>query len=416
MKPQKRVRGGKVRWVARYRGSDGLERSRTFARERDAKDWVGDRERELRRGEWIDPAAQEVTVGQLWATWESMARTDGTRKVRELVGRNLGRLENVPIGKLRKSDVREWVVTLRSGRTWVKGCDGLGENTVASWSGQFAGCMNLAVSDGLLLKSPAAGVSGRRRREHQVTRAELLTADQVWQLVESAAAGREGGRDWIAPQPTLARMITVCAATGLRAGEVAGLRIRSVDFLRRELVVVEQSKTGTSRFEWAPLKSPASRRTIPLPVVAVDALAEELAERPCADRSMPVFRTATGSMWSSSTVGKSFQALRERCALPEEVTWHGLRHFYASTLIHSGESVKVVQERLGHASADTTLETYVHLWPGSDERTRAAVDDALSRTVRDRCGTEGGEAVSGGEEAPAAGEVRRGLRGAKYRS
>ena len=68
--------------------------------------------------------------------------------------------------------------------------------------------------------------------------------------------------------------------------------------------------------------------------------------------------------------------------LPQTVTFHALRHFYASLLIRHGESVKTVQARLGHASAAETLDTYSHLWPDSDDRTRAAVDSVL-RTAED---------------------------------
>ena len=56
---------------------------------------------------------------------------------------------------------------------------------------------------------------------------------------------------------------------------------------------------------------------------------------------------------------------------------HALRHYYASLLIRHGESVKVVQARLGHASASETLDTYSHLWPDSEDSTRAAVDAVL---------------------------------------
>ncbi len=59
------------------------------------------------------------------------------------------------------------------------------------------------------------------------------------------------------------------------------------------------------------------------------------------------------------------------------VTFHSLRHFYAGLLIRHGESVKTVQARLGHASAAETLDTYSHLWPDSDDRTRAAVDSVM---------------------------------------
>ena len=59
------------------------------------------------------------------------------------------------------------------------------------------------------------------------------------------------------------------------------------------------------------------------------------------------------------------------------MTFHDLRHFYASLLIQHGESVKVVQKRLGHKSAVETLDTDSHLWPESEDRTRDAVDTAL---------------------------------------
>ena len=67
---------------------------------------------------------------------------------------------------------------------------------------------------------------------------------------------------------------------------------------------------------------------------------------------------------------------------------HALRHYYASLLIRFGESVKTVQARLGHASAAETLDTYSHLWPDSDDRTRDAIDSVLPRPV-----TEVGQSV-----------------------
>ncbi len=63
--------------------------------------------------------------------------------------------------------------------------------------------------------------------------------------------------------------------------------------------------------------------------------------------------------------------------LPGDFRYHDLRHFYASMLIGSGADVKVVQSRLRHASAKTTLDTYGHLWPDSDDSTRAAIDAAM---------------------------------------
>jgi integrase len=64
--------------------------------------------------------------------------------------------------------------------------------------------------------------------------------------------------------------------------------------------------------------------------------------------------------------------------LPTGFRYHDLRHYLASMLIASGADVKVVQARLRHASAKTTLDTYAHLWPDADESTRAAIDVVMA--------------------------------------
>jgi integrase len=64
--------------------------------------------------------------------------------------------------------------------------------------------------------------------------------------------------------------------------------------------------------------------------------------------------------------------------LPAGFRFHDLRHYLASPLIASGLDVKVVQARLRHASAKTTLDTYGHRWPDADESARAAIGAVLA--------------------------------------
>jgi integrase len=76
---------------------------------------------------------------------------------------------------------------------------------------------------------------------------------------------------------------------------------------------------------------------------------------------------------------------RKACSaagLPKGTGFHDLRHFYASALIASGASVKVVQARLGHKSALETLDTYGHLWPQDEDLTRRAIDAVLAATPK----------------------------------
>ncbi len=56
---------------------------------------------------------------------------------------------------------------------------------------------------------------------------------------------------------------------------------------------------------------------------------------------------------------------------------HALRHYYASTLLDGGESIKAVSEYLGHSDPGFTLRTYTHLMPSSHERTRTLIDRQL---------------------------------------
>jgi integrase len=109
--------------------------------------------------------------------------------------------------------------------------------------------------------------------------------------------------------------------------------------------------------------------------VAVEALAAHLAAYP-AGRHGLVFANTVGDPWRHSTFGTMWRRTSASAGVQGR-TCHDLRHFYASLLIRHGESVKTVQAWLGHASAAETLDTYSHLWPDSEERTREAVDLAL---------------------------------------
>ena len=88
------------------------------------------------------------------------------------------------------------------------------------------------------------------------------------------------------------------------------------------------------------------------------------------ERDAPIQLYPYSALWERARTAKN---------LPAWATPHDLRHYYASLLIRSGASVKVVQSRLGHASAKTTLDTYGHLFPDEEDRTRDAIDAELMR-------------------------------------
>ena len=126
----------------------------------------------------------------------------------------------------------------------------------------------------------------------------------------------------------------------------------------------------------APPNSPASTRTVPLADVVLEALAEHARTFPPGADGLiltyhdgrPARRNRFGAMWRQSVAG---------ARLSDDFRYHDLRHHFASALIPGGCSVKVVRKALGHASARETLDTYGHVWPGSEDLTRRAIDLAL---------------------------------------
>jgi len=173
-------------------------------------------------------------------------------------------------------------------------------------------------------------------------------------------------------------LVLLAAGTGLRQGEVFGLTLPRVDLLRRTLRVEEQLQLlpGGPPFA-APLKTSASYRTVPLPEVVVEGLALHLARYPVGESGL-VFTGEQGLGIRRTRFSDGvWRPAVNTAGLPVGTHFHELRHYYASLLIDAGESVKVVQARLGHATASETLDTYGHLWPDTEDRTRQAVDRVL---------------------------------------
>ena len=85
----------------------------------------------------------------------------------------------------------------------------------------------------------------------------------------------------------------------------------------------------------------------------------------------------TGEQIGPWLIDRAIREARTRAGMPEGFRFHDLRHYFASFLIGAGADVKIVRARLGHASA-TTVDTYAHLWPDTEESTRAAIGAALT--------------------------------------
>jgi integrase len=161
------------------------------------------------------------------------------------------------------------------------------------------------------------------------------------------------------------------ATTGMRRGEVLGLRWRDVDLDGAQLAVVQTLSTVGWQMLIAPPKTQRSRRTIYLDAQTVDVLKEhrrrqreeQLAAGPTWDSSNElVFRDELGGLLHPEWFSREFNMLVRRAGVPR-IRLHDLRHTYATLALKTGVHPKVVSERLGHATVGITLDLYSHVTP-----------------------------------------------------
>lgn len=195
----------------------------------------------------------------------------------------------------------------------------------------------------------------------------MATTAQIWTLYDAVAE-----RQRVA--------VLLGAFAGLRVAEACGLRPGD-DWLRRSI-------TPAVQYPAEPLKTAMSQTTIPI----ADALVAELAAQMERWPGPTVLTDESGNQLGPWRLEREFRRARSTDAvrasgLPAGFRFQDLRHYYASLLISSGADVKVVQARLRHASASTTLNVYGHLWPDAEQATRSAVERVMSARLADRART-----------------------------
>ncbi len=349
---------GPNRYRARYIGLDGRERSKTFHRKIDAERFLATTQADLLRGTYID-TSDRTTVAEYARRWASARphRPTTARRVSLTIEKHIA---GTPLGSRRlasvlPSDVQAWVTD--RGKV-------LAPSTLRVTVGVLRSVFAAAALDKLVPTSPVVRIVLPPARKVRVV---PLSVEQVSTLAQAVP-------------PRHRAMVLVQAGLGLRIGELLALRLEDIDFLRRTVHV--EGQIGELSREREEPKTPSSRRVLPLPQMAAEALAEHLRELPASSTTGLLFspgpdgRAYTHNHYTSVIFGKAVT----RAGLPSGTTTHDLRHHYASVLLAAGESVVAVAERLGHEDAGLVLRVYGHLMPNTEDRTRRAIDDAWTAT------------------------------------
>ncbi|MGH3796805.1 MAG: tyrosine-type recombinase/integrase [Pseudonocardiaceae bacterium] len=367
----KRYGRGK-RWRVRWNDPHtGQTQTALFERKADAERHDISMHADISRGQYIDPRAGKITISEYAAQWRAhQLHRDSTADMVERAFRLhiLPVLGHVPMADARASHIRAWVKAT---------AQNLAASTVHLVYSYVKSMFVAAAADKILASSPCVGIRLPEIREREFF---IPEPEQIHRLVDTIA-------DRYCPIPYIA------AGCGLRGSEIFGLELDQIDFLSREIHVRQQLK----RMPRVPpylgeLKTKTSRRTVELPEIVQLALARHIERYPVRetiieDRTDPrnihqrparlLFLTAHHRPLHRSNWSAVWRGAVRRAGLPHGFGLHGLRHYFATLLIHNGAAVKTVQLALGHSTPMITLNTYAHEWPDALDRTRTLVDTAL---------------------------------------
>ena len=239
---------------------------------------------------------------------------------------------------------------------------GLSAKTVRNIHQIISSALKLAVEQRLIARNPADGCAlpKAERKEMQTLPVEQLTSF----LREAKDSG-------------VYELYYLDLATGLRRGELLGLKWTDVDLDRGVLKIQRAISRQNGKVVEAPLKTKNAYRTLPLSADAIDVLMQQ---RRKTGNSEWVFPSPTGGPMSPDSVLHMLHRVLKRAGLPK-VRFHDLRHTFATLALQNGVDVKTVSGVLGHFSAGFTLDTYAHVTTSAKREAAKTMGNLLSRAV-----------------------------------
>jgi integrase len=398
------------RYRVRWRDSAGHEHGDTAPTKKAAQELKAKVELEAFRGRAHDPSKgqrpfgaylQEVLDGsdELRASTRSLYTSAAQRYVIPGIG-------GLAVGAIRPDDLRRFYTSLRK--------RGVGDATVEVVHRVVSRTLAQATQDGIIEVNPAT-VAGRKLRRADRKNIRVLSQRDVIRLayvMDRADALRHQGSlipsaerlaalqadvALIAAWPDddllsefrsdlwghegYGRLVVLAAWTGMRFGEVAGLRLSSWNERAATLTISEAVTEVGGKVTVGPTKTKGSRRTIYVPdeVNLMLGLHVELRTMKVPNRDGLMFTTPTGLPLSRTRFrSRAWVPAVKFLEMDPAPTFHTLRHSHAAWLIERGWQPKVIQERLGHASSRTTQDIYGHLMDGLDK----AAAESLSGPAR----------------------------------
>lgn len=341
----------------------------TFATKADAERAFAQALTEQARGSWVRPSNAAAPLSDYASQWLAARLGRGGAplrpRVRELYEGQLRlhilpALGDVPLGRLQPAIVRTWYARLLE--------DGPGASTTAKCYRLLHAILNTAVEESLIATNPCAirGAGAERVAERRIP-----TVDQVFDLADAV--------------PTRYRALVLLAAfSGLRRGELLGLRRCDVDVGNRTVTVsVQRQQLANGEHLIGEPKSDAGRRTVTLPPEAWQPLVDHLDHFTAPEDDAWVFTGAKGGPLREAVWQHEWSRARQRIGRPD-LHFHDLRHVAATLAAATGAGVKEIMYRIGHSSPQAALR-YQHATARRDRTIADGISDLIGTERTNGC-------------------------------
>lgn len=324
-------------------------KKRGFKTKKDAQRALVEVESDLFKGTYVEPS--KLLFKDYLSDWMKDKRhsiSSQTVAVSESYLRThiIPLLGDIPMSKLTSLAIQRFITELKD--------KGLADSTVKRIYNIVNTSLYKAEKMLIIPKNVAALVDKPKVRKGEI---RVWDVDEVRQFLDLA----KGSRYYVA--------FHLAVATGMRQGEILGLRWKDIDFFNKT-VSIRQTLSHDGKELLAGAKTSSSVRSIAIDDETVAALQkhreEKLKSGNVNNNLGLVICTSTGNQTLPRSLSKVWDTLRNKSNLPK-IKFHDLRHTHASLLLKQNVHPKIVSERLGHSSIQMTLDTYSHLLPNMQQ-------------------------------------------------
>lgn len=282
---------------------------------------------------------------------------------------------NEPISRITPTDIVQF-------RTWL--LEHFSRDLARRTLSSFSSVLKEMGLQGHMLSNPASGISIRSSGRSDLYNAEveIPSEREIRDILDATTALKNKGPRYAKAWARYRPMILLMIFAGPRMSEIRGLSWKNM-FADSVKITQRADRFGTI----GPVKSKAGYRTIELSSKVTDEIFEWQERCPASTHDL-VFPTHTGKCllrcnfdydaWQPLMLEADLMkesVVRGAKRLRPKYTPHALRHFFASSLIEKGKDTKFIQDRMGHSSAEMTLDVYGHLMKDREDEHRLTADE-----------------------------------------